>query len=224
MKNIAIILFGGNSTRFKNDVLKQFYIVNDKPLCFFSLQPFINSKNIDLIIVVTNKNHQDIFEKYLENKEYYFVDNGEQRFDSVDNALKFLKANNLADDNDNILIHDGARPLVEEKNIVDLLEALKTYNAATLAIKLEDTIAKIENDVIVDVPNRNEYVRIQTPQAFKFKTIFDNHNVKNHLASDDTQLLLKSKEKIKIVEGNKKLYKITTVEDIIYLKAMLKNE
>lgn len=224
MKNIAIILFGGNSTRFKNEVLKQFYIVNDKPLCFYSLQPFLKSNNIDLLIIVTNNAYHDIFKKYLKDKPYYFVENGEQRFDSVDNALKFLKENRLADDDDNVLIHDGARPLVEEKNIVDLLDALKTYKAATMAIKLEDTIAKVENGIVVEVPNRNEYVRIQTPQAFKFKTIFDNHIEKKHLVSDDTQLVLKSKEKIKIVEGNKKLYKITTVEDINYLKAMLKNE
>lgn len=224
MKNIAIILFGGNSTRFKNEVLKQFYIVNDKPLCFYSLQPFLKSNKIDLLIIVTNNAYHDIFKKYLKDKPYYFVENGEQRFDSVDNALKFLKENRLAGDDDNVLIHDGARPLVEEKNIVDLLDALKTYKAATMAIKLEDTIAKVENGIIVEVPNRNEYVRIQTPQAFKFKTIFDNHIEKKHLVSDDTQLVLKSKEKIKIVEGNKKLYKITTVEDINYLKAMLKNE
>jgi len=224
MKNIAIILFGGNSTRFKNEVLKQFYIVNDKPLCFYSLQPFLKSNNIDLLIIVTNKTYHNVFEKYLKDKPYYFVENGEQRFDSVDNALKFLKENRLADDDDNVLIHDGARPLVEEKNIVDLLDALKTYKAATMAIKLEDTIAKVENGIVVEVPNRNEYVRIQTPQAFKFKTIFDNHIEKKHLVSDDTQLVLKSKEKIKIVGGNKKLYKITTVEDINYLKAMLKNE
>lgn len=222
MKNIAIILFGGNSKRFKDSSLKQFYQINNRPLFSYTLDPFLKSKLIDFIVIVCDTKFNKEFEKYLNNKTCYFVENGKERFDSVHNALLFLKNKSLSKEEDNILIHDGARPLLEEKQIVSLIEALKEYNAATLAIKEEDTIAKIIDGKILDVPNRNEYVRIQTPQAFKFKTIYKAHQNNNHFVSDDAQLVLNLKEDVKIVEGSKKLNKITTIEDIKILEANLK--
>ena len=222
MKNIAIILFGGNSKRFKDSSLKQFYQINGRPLFSYTLEPFLKSNLIDFIIVVCGAKYNKEYEKFLLNKKYYFVENGKERYDSVHNALLFLNNNSLVKDEDNILIHDGARPLLEEKQILSLIEALNEYKAATLAIKEEDTIAKIVDGKILEVPNRNEYVRIQTPQAFKFKTIYEAHQNNNHFVSDDAQLVLKLKEDVKIVEGSKKLNKITTIEDIKILEANLK--
>lgn len=222
MKNIAIILFGGNSKRFKDSSLKQFYQINGRPLFSYTLEPFLKSKLIDFIIVVCDAKYNKEYEKFLSNEKYYFVENGKERYDSVHNALLFLKNNSLAKEEDNILIHDGARPLLEEEQIISLIKTLEEYNAATLAIKEEDTIAKIVDGKIIEVPNRNEYVRIQTPQAFKFKTIYQAHQNNNHFVSDDAQLVLKLKEDVKIVEGSKKLNKITTIEDIKILEANLK--
>lgn len=222
MKNIFVILFGGKSTRFDTNTLKQFYIINDKPLCYYSLKPIVESKYIDTILVVTDLKYVKNFELYLENKNHYYVSNGDTRFQSVDNALNYIKDNNLADDNDNIFIHDGARPLLDEKIILELIKELENSNAVTTAIKMEDTIALINNNEIMNFPNRNQYVRIQTPQAFKFHTIFDAHKIKNTNASDDAQLILNLKENVKMVEGSKKLYKITTVDDINIMKAYLK--
>lgn len=220
MKTIAVILLAGNSTRFNAEIAKVFYPIKGKPLCYYSIKPFLQSSLIDEVVLVA-KEMDFLFLKNLlqsEAKKIHYVIGGKERFDSVTNALKYLKANSLANDNDNILIHDGARLNVNDEQINNLIEALNTYDGATLAIKMEDTIAIRKDDEIVSFEPREQYVRIQTPQAFKFATIYEAHLDESFKATDDAQLILKLGKKIKIVAGSKKLNKITTIEDIENIK------
>ncbi len=223
MKNIAIILLAGSSTRFKHTTQKQFYEIEGKPLCYYSIKPFLESRIVDRIAIVSNPKYFDYFKEITKNnqKEIYLIEGGETRYESVDNALNFLK--NKIDSQDNVLIHDGARLFLEEEQIQNLIDALKEYKAATLAISLEDTIALISNNELISVPDRNKYMRIQTPQAFKFSTILEAHKNADPLVSDDSQLVLNAKEKVAIVKGNKKLNKVTTIDDIVIVKEIIKN-
>ena len=223
MKNTAIILLAGVSTRFKHPTLKQFYEVEGRPLCYYSIKPFLDSKSIDNIVIVSNSKYFDYFREITKKnqKTIYLVEGGKTRYESVDNALIFLK-DKLAL-NDNVLIHDGARLFLEEEQIQNLLDALKEYKAATLAIPLEDTIGLTANNELISVPDRNKYMRIQTPQAFKFSAILEAHKNADPLVSDDSQLVLNMKEKVAIVKGNKKLNKVTTIDDIVIVKEIIKN-
>lgn len=222
MKNIAIILLAGSSTRFKCATAKQFYEIEGKPLSYYSIKPFLDSKYIDEIVIVSKPEHFDVFKDLVKDskKTIHYVIGGETRFKSVDNALRFLKERCKA--NDNILIHDGARLFLKDEQIKDLIDALKDNKAATLAIPLEDTIALIKDGHIKAVPDRKDYMRIQTPQAFKFATILKAHEQDNLDASDDTQLILNLNEKVMIIKGNKKLNKVTTIDDIVIVKEIIK--
>lgn len=222
MKNIAIILLAGSSTRFKCATAKQFYEIEGKPLSYYSIKPFLDSKYIDEIVIVSKSEHFDVFKDLTKDskKKIYYVEGGKTRFKSVDNALNFLKKRCKA--NDNILIHDGARLFLIDEQIKDLIDALKENKAATLAIPLEDTIALVKDNQIQVVPDRREYMRIQTPQAFKFETILTAHEQDNLDASDDAQLILNLNEKVMIIKGNKKLNKVTTIDDIVIVKEIIK--
>lgn len=219
MKNIAIILLAGDSTRFKSDTPKQLYKINGKPLCYYSLKMFYESKLIDEVVIVSKDEYFAELKKYIGDKKTHFVKGGNSRFESVDNAINYLK--DKIDDNDNVLVHDGARILLIEELLKNLIDALKDSKAATLAIPLEDTIGELDGTNIKSFPNRNGFVKIQTPQAFKFKTIKDAHKVKIVAATDDAQLCLKINEKVKYVLGDKSLNKITTIEDIVNLEKYL---
>lgn len=223
MKTVVIILLAGSSTRFHHTIKKQFYEIEGKPLCFYALKPFFESKLIDEIAIVSNKDYFDYFAELAKdiNKKVHFIEGGNTRFNSVDNALNFLK--DKLDENDNVLIHDGARLFLEEEEISELINALKISNAATLAIPLEDSIGEVENGELKKVPDRNRYVRIQTPQAFKFKTILKAHKNADPLASDDSQLALDINESVRVIKGSKKLNKVTTIDDIVIVKEIIKN-
>ena len=127
MKNIAIILLGGTGTRFGEDIPKQFYIVNDKPLVYYTIRSFERSPLIDGIVLVANKNHKDYLERILNsykfNKIKHIVEGGITRQESALMGLFSLK--DYLDRSDNVLIHDCARPLVDREIIEELIDALE---------------------------------------------------------------------------------------------------
>ncbi|MCF0207413.1 MAG: 2-C-methyl-D-erythritol 4-phosphate cytidylyltransferase [Bacteroidales bacterium] len=222
MANIAIILFGGNSTRFKADTSKQLFEVNGHPLAYYAIKPFVISKLIDKIVIVVNESCENKIKEIAKDfdKDIFFVDGGKTRNESVFNALKSIE--DTTKDNDIVLIHDGARLCLEEKQIKSLITALNEYDAATLALPMEDTIATTVSDLIKDVPNRNKYVKIQTPQAFRYSSIMYAHEYNKIAdASDDTQLAINCGYDVAIIEGSKKLSKITTIEDIEMIRKYL---
>ena len=71
------------------------------------------------------------------------------------------------------------------------------------------------------MPDRSKYMKIQTPQAFKFKTIVFAHRLPNTTATDDAQLCLSIGVKVAVVQGSKKLNKVTTLDDIGSVKINL---
>ncbi len=224
MKNIAIILLAGDSKRFANAKAKQFYEINNHPLAYYSIKPLATSKSIDTLVIVSkSEDEEKIKEIMVEfNKPVFYVTGGASRHESVNNALMFLK--DKINDDDNVLIHDGARPFLEEEQIKELLKALKKYEAATLAIPLEDTIALVNDDELQEVPNRNKYMKVQTPQAFKFKTLLLAHENCHLDVTDDSQLCLSIGVRVAVIKGSKRLNKVTTIEDIANVEEIIKND
>ena len=222
MRNIAVVLLSGDSTRFKCDLPKQLYHINGEPLFYYSINPFIESKIVDEIVVVSKEEYfktiQGRFSRV--DKKVNYVKGGVTRHESVKNAVNYLR--DKIDLNDNVLVHDGARLCLDDSLIKELVDALKKYEAATLALPSEDTLGVIDNGIITTIPDRSKYVKIQTPQAFKFKTLLKAHESDDKDASDDAQLCLKLGIKVALVTGSKKLNKITTIEDIDAIKQYIK--
>lgn len=219
-KVVAVILMAGLSTRFKGPTNKQLALLKGKPIFSYSINAFNKSKLVDEIVLVVNNNNKKEIEKFIKTKKIIakIVLGGSTRQASVECALKTIKCNK----NDLVIIHDGARPLVGDLDIENVAKAAKKYGASTTYIEATDTIAKIaKGDFVSSFEDRSKIALIQTPQAFKYDVLIKSHkNAKNKKATDDASLVLLNKGKIKLVEGNKRLNKVTTKEDLVFLEGL----
>ena len=223
MKNFVVLLSAGSSTRFGGTTKKQFYKIDGKPVLYYSLSAFNNSNKIDEIIIVSSKEDIEIINELV--KHYNFkkvtkiVEGGSVRQQSVKNGLDAI-----LEKEGNVLIHDSARPLVDDEIINELITKLNKYDGASPVLKISDTIVKVANDEISGYGDRNELCLIQTPQAFRLEVIKEAHERflgKNF--TDDTQLVKALGKKVAIIEGKEKLKKITRLEDTHVIETYIKD-
>ena len=224
--NVALIVAGGKGKRVGLDIPKQFVLVNDKPLLIYTIEAFANHKDIDDIILVVPKDYRDeaigYIGRYALPKITTVVIGGETRQESVKNGLDEIKRKGIQDD-DIILIHDAARPMVSEDVITENVRFARSYGAVMTALPSVDTVIK-GNDIIDEFLNRNEICFEQTPASFMFKIIYEAHEkAKGNDASDDCVLVKDNGIDIHIVKGNRNNFKITTREDLELFKLLKKD-
>jgi 2-C-methyl-D-erythritol 4-phosphate cytidylyltransferase len=195
-----------------------------------TIEAFENHNDVDAIVVCTNKEYIDQVmvwcKQYDLCKVKAVVAGGETRQQSVFNGLKAIKEL-IKNDDDVVLIHDAARPLISYKIIDDNIEGCKKFGAVDTVIKASDTIVQsADNNTITNIPNRSELYQGQTPQSFKFSIIYNAHlkamngEIKN--VTDDAKLVIESGHPVHLVNGSAQNFKITTFDDLMLLKALLK--
>ena len=210
--NIALILAAGSGSRMGNaDKPKQFLPIYGKPLMIHTIEAFEVHEDVDAIVIVTNDNYVDQVKVWCKQydlaKVKAVVAGGNERQISVYNGLQAVK--NIAQSNDDvILIHDAARPLISQRIITDNISVCKQYGAVDTVIKASDTIVRSKDDQsISDIPLRKELYQGQTPQTFKLSIILDAHEhaIKNNLpdVTDDAKLVLSLGKEVRLVEGSK---------------------
>ena len=187
---------------------------------------FNNCPLIDEVYFVSHENYikesQKIIDEFNLPKVKQIVKGGSTRQESVYNALQAIKAK----DNDIILIHDCARPLVDEEIIKENIKACEKYDAVETAVKVVDTIIECNGEQMVQPLDREKLYQVQTPQTFRYSIIKEaqqyarDNNI--HNASDDAQLVKKISRDVHIVNGKKSNLKVTTDEDLIILNALMK--
>ena len=219
--NVAIILAAGNGTRLSNNIKKQFIKVHDKQLFLFSFDSFCSS-NIDKILIVSSKEDINYVRSLVSSNEKFLdvIAGGETRQQSVRNALDYLK-NILADD-DVILIHDAARPLIKVPLINEVINKTIEYDCCSLILPIKDTIISLSNNNYESTLERDKLASVQTPQGFKFKIIYEAHLKAMHSsATDDAQLVKNLGFNIHLIKGDEQNFKITTNEDLNYFEYIL---
>ena len=213
--NYAIIVAGGKGKRFSSKEKKQFFKIGSKTILDLTVEKFLNHNLIDRIVVVISE--EDRYKFNINDDKIYKISlPGEERKDSVLNALNTIK--NDINENDNILIHDGVRPFVSENLITKILNALNDYDCVVPGIKIFDTVKEIDNEnFIKKTLNRDKLIRIQTPQGFKGKllNILIGNLKKPINFTDEASVFEFSGEKVKVIPGEEKNLKITTKEDIM---------
>ena len=226
MKSTAIVLAAGQGKRMNSKVQKQFLLIKGKPVLYYSLSCFQNSREIEEIIVVTGKESinfckQEIIEAYGFSKVKAVIPGGKERYDSVYAGLC------ACEDSDYVFIHDGARPFLSNDMIRRGKEAVLDYGACVIGMPSKDTI-KIadENGMVESTPSRNKVWNIQTPQIFSYTAIREAHEKarKQNMAdiTDDAMVIERfGNMKIKLVEGSYENIKITTPEDIVVAEKIL---
>ncbi len=213
----AIILAAGNSSRFISKKPKQFQKLNGKLLIDYSISTFSNCKEINQIIIVVP---QIYFEKI---KKMYpmhtIVVGGKTRKES---SYKGLLA--CPNTTKKVLIHDSARIFVDDLIIKKCLKNLDKSDAVSTAVPTKDTIAKVKNEIIEELPDRSQMYLEQTPQGFNYEMILNAHKKITINVTDDIKLAKELGVQCSIVIGSEKNFKITTQLDFKLAKIILKDE
>ena len=218
MKNYAIILASGSSSRFGGELPKQFIEIDGKTILEHSVNAFEINENITDIIVICNPDYIELSKEILSNKFSkirHITTGGKTRQES-----SYIGVSLVEEDNANILIHDGARPFVSQKIINDCIDGLKKLDALGVAIESNDTMIKLDkNGFICEIPQRASLRRIQTPQCFKADIIKKAHKLakedKTLVVTDDCGMVLHfNLAKIAVIEGDNTNIKITHQSDL----------
>lgn len=225
---VAIILAGGLGLRFDKDVSKQFIELGDKPFLIHTIDVFESCSQIDKILVIAPKEFKsktiDLIKKYKLKKIMDVIEGGGTRQESSYNSLKYLERRNVTI----VVIHDAIRPFVTEQIINNSIESAKKYGAADVMVKATDTIVKVKNGFITEIPERKYLYHGQTPQAFKYNLIWEAHKKAKKEgyanASDDAKLILRIGQRVKIIEGNYENIKLTNQSDLLFFKALFERK
>tara|TARA_Y100001980_G_C14550980_1_gene333923 strand:- start:2338 stop:3444 length:1107 start_codon:yes stop_codon:yes gene_type:complete len=204
MSDCFILLAAGKGKRFKSKTLKQFHILNGKPLIDHSIEKAVKSKIFKEIIIVTNSNIKKPKDKFVK-----IIKGGSERFKSSKKAVEYIKNRGFK----NVFIHDAARPNFSIKLLKKLKKELRKNKAVVPYIRTDHSVKYKKNSKLVNLERKN-LILTQTPQCFDFNTLYKLSNKNNTIISDEATLFIKNNFKIKFIKGEKNNIKITTKEDL----------
>ena len=221
-KITAIVLAAGSGSRMKSKTKKQFMEIKGKPVIWYSLFEFEKSRVYEIILVTGKEDidycKKEIVEKYNLKKIKNVVAGGSERYESVYNGLKEVTGNI-------VLIHDGARPLINNEIIERSIEGTIKSDACVVGVPVKDTIKRANKEgYIIDTPNRSELWITQTPQSFKtdlvkmaykkMKEELEKGNTTLNITDDAMVVEEFTTNQVRFVQGDYKNIKVTTPEDI----------
>jgi 2-C-methyl-D-erythritol 4-phosphate cytidylyltransferase len=216
MKTYAIIPSGGRGKRAATNLPKQYLKFNGKELIAFTIEIFQQCEYVDNIIVSAEQQYFDLINSLKEEYNLYKlmnpVEGGKERQDSVDNALSSFS---FAQD-DIIVVHDAVRPLLPSNVLESAIMETFTYGSVVTAIHAKDTLIK-GNESVIDYIDRKEIYYAQTPQVFRYsilKNAMEKAFQEGFYGTDESMLVKRASNKIKIVEGSSLNFKITTESDL----------
>lgn len=224
-KVYTVVPAGGVGSRMRSDIPKQFMDINDRPMISYVLRAFEESR-VDGIIIAVSDEYRELLEKIIKehdiSKFICFVQNGSERVYSVKNGLE------KTSDEDIVLIHDAARPMVTPELINSCIDSVKKYEACIAAVPVKDTIKEVSDGAITDTPDRSRLFAAQTPQCFRVKVLRDAYGKweeegKIFIPTDDASLVERYSDiPVRIIEGDEKNIKVTTPGDIKVAESILK--
>lgn len=222
MKVSTIVPAAGLGLRLKSNIAKPLALINDESIIIHTLRKLENHPLINEIILVFNSKDISEVKELIKEKEIKkvkeVIEGGLTRRESVKNGLRCLG------DTDLVLIHDGARPFIEEKIITNVINSALKYGAAVVGIPLKSTIKRIKsiNNLEVDCTlRRDEIWEIQTPQVFRKDLISRAYDsIDETEAPDDSFLVERLGERVVLIEGSSINIKITTPEDLLLAQAI----
>ncbi|MCX7653163.1 MAG: 2-C-methyl-D-erythritol 4-phosphate cytidylyltransferase [Fervidobacterium sp.] len=213
-------------TRFGWIKPKQFYpILGEKTIIEYLVEKFLSFDIFDKIVVISPSSYieetKNILSKHL--MLVSVVEGGDTRERSIWNGLSFLKGS--AKEDDIVLIHDGARPLISKELIKANIDLCVNLGAVVTSVVSTDTLSYSENGESIDkVVERNKVRLHQTPQTFKFgivKTAMERNFQRLDTFSDDASVVLASGYKVYYIEGHRLNIKITTQDDLDILRYII---
>lgn len=228
--NIALLIAGGSGNRMGQDIPKQFLHVDGCPIIIHTMQCFQRHPDVDVISVVCLKGWETVLQAYANQfnitKLKWIFPGGASGMESIHNGIYGLKEQGC-DDQDLVMIHDSVRPLLSQDIISSNIAICQAYGYAITGIQCREAILESEDGFVstTSIP-RDTLIRTQTPQTFRLGNILEVHEdakrkgIVESVASCTLIAEVGGRE-MHIVPGSEKNIKVTTVEDIEILKALM---
>ena len=218
----VIVPAAGSGARLALKTRKPFVLLRGEPIIVHTLRALGSCRAVDDIIVASEssciKKLTRLIKKYHLNKVAAVVVGGNTRFESVRNCLLSLNPSF-----DIVVIHDGARPFIDERTIGESIKMAEQWGGCVVAVPENDTVKLVDGELFITrTLDRNTLYRAQTPQAFRYDIIkrayasLDSVNV-----TDDAGLVERLGKKVRILEGSYRNIKITTREDLKMAESLL---
>ena len=229
--NIALLIAGGAGNRMGQDIPKQFMHIDGCPIVIRTMMAFQQHPDVHAIAVVCLKGWETVLQSYANqfciDKLRWIFPGGNTGMESIHNGIYGLRDAGC-DADDLVLIHDSVRPLLSQDIISSNIATCKAYGYAVTGIKCREAILESADGFTstTSIP-RDRLIRTQTPQTFRLKNIIEVHEVAcrkgitDSVSSCTLVAELGNDIEMHIVPGSEKNIKVTTVEDLEILKALL---
>ncbi len=220
-KIVVILLGAGGSTRM-NGVDKIVAPLLGRPLLEYSLLELTKTDSISGIVIVAGETNADsvrtLADRMPTDKIFAVCTGGSRRQDSVRAGLEHVG------DATHVLVHDGARPLIDAQIISRAVQAASDHEAAIAAVPVKDTIKIADKEMSVHntVPRENLWA-VQTPQVFESELLRSAHRTIEADVTDDASMVELLRRDVKIFMGSYENLKVTTPEDITMAEAILRS-
>jgi 2-C-methyl-D-erythritol 4-phosphate cytidylyltransferase len=217
----AVLAAAGRGERLGSDHPKAFARLGGRPLLAESLERLENSDWIERIVIAAPPEWEEpsilVAEEIAATKVSSVVTGGETRSESVRLALT-----DVSEDAAVVLVHDAARPLLSEDVIERVLAPLSEgWDGAVPGLPLQDTVKRVDGDQVVETLPRSELVAVQTPQAFVASVLREALAGDVTSASDCASLVEARGGRVKVVEGDHRLLKVTDADDLALVESWL---
>lgn len=233
--HVALIIAGGVGSRMGMDIPKQFVTVHDKPVLFYTLENFQRHPLIDAIELVCIDGWQDKVRedsvKYGIDKLKWIVTGGNSGQESIRNGVYNLET--ICSPEDIVIIHDGIRPLVDDRVLTDVITKAQQFGNAVTSMPYNEQIFLVDSQ---DPSTTRQYIpretlrRVSTPQAYKFKTLdwayheaFE-REIGIYGSSYTNTMMVELGETLHFALGSDKNIKLTTPDDLELFKGYLARE
>lgn len=229
--NIALIMAGGLGQTLLQDIPKQFLNVYDKPIIIYALEVFQRHPEIDGIIISCLDGWQEMCKAYARqfgiHKLKKVVAGGPDGQTSARNGLSEMEK--WCDQEDIVIIHDAIRPMVTEEIITDCIRVCQEYGCGVAAVRCQEpVIHSLDGVKGIKTFERDEMMRIQTPQAYPYGKLLELYDQaeKNGIRGviHVNTILTSLGEEVYFSKGSDKNLKILTLDDLDIFKALCRTE
>lgn len=223
MKYTVMMPAAGSGQRMGAGYNKLFLMLGGKPIFIHTLEVFEKDPACMGIIIAVKPSEreeiQSMLHDYKITKVQTIVDGGSERQQSVAECIKAHKTNGI------VLVHDAARPFIRHSVIEELVRTAAKYGAAIAGVKAKDTMKFAPSGIVEETVNRDMLWIVQTPQAFTYdvlKKASMQAEADQFLGTDESMLVERLGQPVRIVESTYDNVKMTTQEDLIFGEVLLK--
>ena len=218
MQKSVIITAGGIGKRMGSELPKQFLVLGGKPVLVHTLELFFKyDPNIEIILTLPNEWRgywETIIEKYYCRVPHIVVNGGEERYHSIQNALKQCSGSFIA-------VHDGVRPFVSFETLERCFSALNQHEAVVPVLRLKESIRQTSENS-TNAVDRSNYRLVHTPQCFRAEVLHKAYEQSYHdKVTDDACLVEEIGYTIHLVESNEENIKLTTPFDFLIAETII---